>query len=275
VLIPAFIAAYSGKDPNKIALINDNNPNIKANPFSGFLPEPNWKLDYNGLSKIKPFDKIFTNITFSHAYTGDLSMNGFTSALDYESKYSYPSFYDSTARSFVPYFLIPNITITEQFAPLIGVDMTLTNQMQFKFEYVKQRMLSLSLIDYQLSETRSTSFTIGAGYKKKGMKLLAGIPLPKFLSKKGTSKLDNEINFRLDFKVLDNVTANSTLDQLSNYATAGSKEITLSPTIDYYLNSKVNVKLYLDRRRVIPYISSSAPITTTRAGVEVRISLAP
>ena len=52
VLIPAFIAAYSGKDPNKIALINENNPNIKSNPFSGFLPEPNWKLDYNGLSKI-------------------------------------------------------------------------------------------------------------------------------------------------------------------------------------------------------------------------------
>jgi len=275
VLIPAFIAAYSGKDPNKVALINETNPNIKSNPFGGLLPEPNWKLDYSGLSKIKGLDKIFSSITISHGYTGDLSMNGFTSALIYTSKYDYPSFYDTTSKSFVPYFLIPNITIQEQFAPLIGIDMTLKNKLQAKFEFIKQRILSLSLIDYQLSETRSTSFSVGAGYKKKGMKLLAGIKLPKFLSKSGSSKLDNEINFRLDVKVQDNVTSNSILDQNENFATSGSKEITISPTIDYYLNSKINVKLYFDQRRVIPYVSSSAPITTTRAGVQVRISLAP
>ena len=194
--------------------------------------------------------------------------------------------YDTTtgtgSKNFVPYFLIPNVTIQEQFAPLVGIDMTFTNQMQFKFEYVKQRTLSLSLIDYQLAETRSTSFTIGTGYRKKGLKLPFLKHLPTFLSKKGTDKIDNELNFRLDFKVLDNVSSNSTLvsndvaeNQQGNYATSGSKEITISPTIDYYLNSKVNVKLYYDRRRVIPYISSSAPTTTTRAGIEVRISLAP
>jgi cell surface protein SprA len=274
VLIPAFIAAYSGQDPNKVGLIKETNPNIKSNPFSSFLPEPNWKLDYTGLAKLPGFNKIFTSFTLSHAYSGDLSMNGFTSALIYESRYDYPSFYDSSARSFVPYFLIPNVTIQEQFAPVVGVDMTLKNQMQFKFDYNKQRTLSLSLIDYQLSETRSTSITFGMGYRKKGLNLPIK-KLPKFLSKKGSSKLDNEINFRCDFKILDNVTANSTLDQMNNYATSGSKEITFSPTLDYYLNSKVNVKFYYDRRRVIPYISSSAPITTTRAGVTIRISLAP
>jgi cell surface protein SprA len=277
VLIPAFIAAYTGKDPTKVGLINENNPNVKANPFSSLMPEPNWKIDYNGLSKIKGLDKIFTNVTISHGYNGDLSMNGFTSALNYESRYGYPSFVDTTTntgvKNFVPYFLIPNITIQEQFAPLIGVDMAFTNQWQGKFEYAKQRTLSLSLIDYQLSETRSTSVAFGVGYRKKGLNLPIK-HLPKFLSKKGSDKLDNEINFRLDFKILDNVSSNSVLDQESNYATSGSKEITLSPTLDYYLNSKVNVKFYYDRRRVIPYISSSAPITTVRAGVQVRVSLA-
>ena len=52
--------------------------------------------------------------------------------------------------------------------------MMFTNQMQAKFEYAKSRQLSLSLYDYQLSEVRSTEFTIGAGYRKRGMKLLGG-----------------------------------------------------------------------------------------------------
>ncbi len=276
VLIPAFIAAYTGQDPNSVGLIKQSNPNIKSNPFKSIIPRPNWKLDYNGLSRIKGLDKIFTNFTISHGYNGSLSMNGFTSALLYrdESGYGYPSFYDTISNNYIPYFLLPNITIQEQFAPIVGVDMMFTNQFQFKIDYAKQRMLSLSLVDFQLSETRSTEFSIGAGYRKRGMKLLGGLKLPKFLSKDGDSKLDNEINFRLDFKIRDNVTVNNRLDQNSTLPTGGSKEITISPTIDYFVNSRVNLKLFFDQRRVNPYISSSAPITNTRAGVQVRISLA-
>ncbi len=276
VLIPAFIAAYSGKDPKLVSLIDQSNPNIKSNPYKGFIPKPNWKIDYTGLSRVKGLEKIFSNITLSHAYNGSLSMNGFTSALFYADKFSYgyPSFYDPIAKNYVPYFLVPNITITEQFAPLVGVDVMFTNQLQFKVEYTKQRTLSLSLIDFQLSETRSTEFAIGGGFRKRGLKLFGGLKLPKFLSKGGSGKLDNEINFRFDMKIRDNVTVNNRLDQEATLPTGGSKEITLTPTIDYYLSSRVNLKLYFDQRRVIPYISSSAPITNTRAGVQIRISLA-
>ena len=276
VLIPAFIAAYSGQDPNSVALIKQSNANIKSNPFSKILPRPNWKLDYNGLSRVKGLEKIFTNVTLSHGYNGSLSMNGFTSALLYQdvSRYGYPSFFDTISKNYIPYFMLPNITIQEQFAPLVGLDMTFTNQFQFKIDYTKQRTLSLSLVDFQLSETRSTEFAIGAGYRKRGLKLLGGLKLPKFLSKDGGSKLDNEINFRFDLKVRDNVTVNNRLDQNSTLPTGGSKEITLSPTIDYYLNSRINIKLFFDQRRVNPYISSSAPMTNTRAGVQLRISLA-
>jgi cell surface protein SprA len=275
VLIPSFIAAYTGQDPNKVALIKQSNPNLKANPFKAIIPRPNWKLDYNGLTKIKPLDKIFTSFTLSHGYTGNLSMNGFTSALLYQdvSRYGYPSFYDTSSKNFIPYFLVPNISIQEQFSPIIGVDMTFVNQLQAKFEYTKTRQLSLSLNDYQLSEVRSTEYVIGAGYRKKGLKLLAGLKLPSFLSKNNSSKLDNEINFRIDFRIRDNITSNSRLDQDNNFATGGSKEISISPTIDYFLSYKVNIKLYFDQRRIKPYISSSAPSTNTRAGIQIRISL--
>ncbi len=276
VLIPSFIAAYTGQDPENVSLIKQQNQNIRSNPFKAIMPKPNWKLDYNGLNRVKGFDKIFTNFTLSHGYNGSLSMNGFTSALLYRdvSGFGYPSFFDTVSNNFIPYFLVPNVTINEQFSPLVGFDMMFVNQMQAKFEYTKTRMLSLSLFDYQLSEVRSTEFVIGAGYRKRGMKLLAGLKLPKFLDKDGKGTLDNEINFRLDLRIRDNVTANSRLDQDNNFATGGSKEITITPTIDYFLNNRVNLKLYFDQRRVTPYISSSAPTVNTRAGVQVRISLA-
>ncbi len=281
VLIPSFIAAYTGQNAENVGLVKQSNPNIKSNPFRAIIPKPNWRLDYNGLSRIKGLEKIFTNFTLSHGYTSNLSMNGFTSALLYQdvSQFGYPSFIDTSNKNYIPYYLVPNITIQEQFSPLIGVDMMFTNQFQAKFEYAKSRTLSLSLIDFQLSEQRSSEFTIGAGYRKKGLKLPFNIPWPKFLrskdeTKNANSKLENEINFRLDFKIRDNVTANSRLDQDNNFATAGSKEITISPTIDYFLSNRVNIKLYFDQRKVIPYISSSAPVTNTRAGVQVRISLA-
>ncbi len=280
VLIPAFIAAYTGESPEKVSLINQNNPNIKSNPFRGIKPKLNWKLDYSGLSRVKGMDKIFTNFTLSHAYTGSLSMNGFTSALLYQdvSRFGYPSFYDTVSKNFVPYFLVPNVSLGEQFSPLIGIDMMFTNQLQARFEYAKTRQLSLSLVDFQLSEVRSTEFSIGAGYRKRGLKnplSFLNVKWPKFLTGKNGngSKLENEINFRLDFKIRDNVTANSRLDQDNNFATGGSKDITISPSIDYFLNNRVNIKLFFDQRRVNPYISSSAPITNTRAGIQVRISL--
>ncbi|MBP6432757.1 MAG: cell surface protein SprA, partial [Ferruginibacter sp.] len=290
VLIPSFIAAYTGQSPDKVGLIDQKNPNIKSNPFRAIIPKPNWNLTYNGLTRVKGMDKIFTNFSLSHGYTGNLSMNGFTSALLYQdvSRLGYPSFFDTLSKNFVPFFLVPNVSIGEQFSPLIGIDMQFTNQLQLKLEYAKSRQLSLSLIDFQLSEVRSTEFSIGAGYRKRGMKVPGFLGwFPRLLNKwskvdtntpgapaGNKNQLQNEINFRMDFKIRDNVTANSRLDQNSTFATGGGKEITIQPSIDYTLNNRILVKLFFDQRRLIPYISSSAPQTNTRAGVQVRISLA-
>jgi len=50
--------------------------------------------------------------------------------------------------------------------------------------------------------------------------------------------------------------------------------ISISPSVDYVINNRINLKLYFDSRRTIPKISSSPPVTTTRAGIQIRISLA-
>ncbi|HEX6180226.1 MAG TPA: cell surface protein SprA, partial [Chitinophagaceae bacterium] len=274
VILPAFIAAYSKKDPNKVSLIKNNNPKINSNPFSGILPKPNWRVTYNGLTRIPGLEKIFTNFSISHAYSGNLSMNSFNSALFFQDPFraNYPYFIDTLSGNYVPYFLIPNITISEQFSPLLDLDMQFTNQVSARIEFRKSRTLSLSLIDFQLAENRTTEFTIGAGWRKRGFPLPFRIKLPG--RPEAAKSLENDVNFRLDFSIRDVATSNSRLDQTVALPTSGQKEIIISPSVDYVLNNRVNIKLYFDQRRVIPKISTAPPITTTRAGLQIRIALA-
>jgi cell surface protein SprA len=269
VLIPSFIAAYTGKDPMRVNLLNQTNSSIRSNPFSGMLPMPNWNLLYNGLSNIPGLSEVFSNISLTHGYNGSLSMNSFSSSLLYadESRYSAPSFLDPVSKNYVPYFLIPNITISERMEPLIGLNITTVSQWSIRFEYKKSRLLSLSLVDYQLTENNSTEWVVGTSFRKRGLKLPFNIP------GLNNNKLANDLTFRLDVAVRDSYNSNSRLDQTNSYGTGGQKEITLQPSVDYVLNSKINLKFFFDQRRATPYISSAPPITNTRAGVNIRIAL--
>ena len=274
VLVPAFIAAYTKKDPNTVGLLkNGNDGSVKSNPFGGYLPKPNWRLTYNGLSRIESLQKYITNFTISHGYNSTLSMNSFNSALLFQDTllYGFPSFVDTISGNFVPYFLVPNILISEQFSPLIGIDFSTTGQLSGRFEYRKSRQLSMSLVDFQLSEVRSTEVTFGMRWRKRGF------PLPfriKFGKKEPTGKLENDITFSLDFSIRDDINSNSRLDQANAFATGGQRVVSIRPTIDYVISNRVNIQLYFDQRRLNPYVSNAAPSVNTRAGVQVRISLA-
>lgn len=271
VLIPAFIAAYTKKDPMSVQLVKNSNPNLRSNPFSSLLPKPNWNIVYSGLSRLPGLEKIFTNVTIRHGYNSTLSMNSFTTALLFQDPFhvGYPSFIDTQTHSYIPYFLVPNITISEQFSPLIGIDATFTNQLSVRFEYKKSRQLSLSLIDYQLAENHSTEYTIGMDWRKRGVPFLQNLRIGK-----NGKKLDNDVTFRFDFSLRDDATANTKLDQNLAFGTAGQKVVRLAPSIDYVVNNRVNLKFYFEQNKVIPKIATTAPLTTTRAGLQVRISLA-
>ncbi|HYC41106.1 MAG TPA: cell surface protein SprA [Chitinophagaceae bacterium] len=272
VVIPSFIAAYTGKDPNTVSLARNSNPNIRSNPYSGIIPRPNWTVTYNGLSRLKGLDRIFTNFSIRHGYHSTLSMNSFNTALLFLDplRVGYPYFRDTLTGNYIPYFLVPNLTIQEAFDPLIEVDMTFTNQLSTRIEYRKSRQLSLSLIDYQLAENRSTEITFGFNWRQKGVPFFK-----KGIIFRGKEiKLDNDVTMRCDFSLRDDATANSKLDQRTAFGTAGQKVIRIAPSIDYILNQRVSLKLYFEQNRNIPKISNAFPITNTRGGLQVRISLA-
>jgi len=125
-----------------------------------------------------------------------------------------PGFIDSTSGNFIPFFLVPNISMAERFEPLLKIDFTTISQFNFNLEFRKSRQLSLSLIDYQLSESRSTEWIVGLNWRKRGFKLPFGI------AGKG---LQNDLNLKLDVSVRDVSISNSRLDQTNAYGTGGQK----------------------------------------------------
>jgi cell surface protein SprA len=108
----------------------------------------------------------------------------------------------------------------------------------------------------------------GFSFRTQGLNLPFSIPGMK------NAKLVNDLTIKVDLSMRDISNSNSRLDQTNAYGTGGQKEITIQPSIDYVLNSRVNLQFFFDQRRVEPYISTAAPSTTTRAGVKVRVSLA-
>lgn len=269
VLIPAFLAAYGGRDVKDIPLVNESNSSIRSNPFSGYTPLPNWRLTYNGLNKLPFFQDILQSFTLSNSYTGNLSMNSFVSSFFYQDLLSvgFPSFIDSNSHNYVPFFSVPNITISENFGPLIGFDAKFISGLDLSFKFNKSRMLSLSLVDFQVSEQKSSEVIFGGGYRLKGLRF----PVPIF----GITELKNDINFRMDLGFRNDITNNSYLAQNAVIPTRGQKVITISPSIDYIINQSLQIKFFYDRTQTIPALSTSFPITNTRAGLTLRFLFAP
>lgn len=125
----------------------------------------------------------------------------------------------------------------------------------------------MSFLDYQLVEARTKEITVGLGYKWKNA------PIPwKVQGKK--KRLKNDLNLKCDFSLSDNITTNYKLDQAVSTPTQGMKTVSISPSAEYQVSSKLNVRLFVDKRYSIPATSASYPIRYTNAGVTVRFTLA-
>ncbi len=253
VLVPAFIAAYTGADPGTMDL----------NLFNR-MPAPNWRLSYNGLSKVDAFKKVFKTFNLKHAYKSTLTLNQFVTDLNYDE--SNPFAINPTSQNYFSEFEIPDIVISERFAPLIGIDFKTVNDITGRFEYKKSRNLAMNFTDYQLNETNTTEFTISAGYRIKDFVLPIKIGPDKVKPK-------NDLNFKFDFSFRDDITINHVLDQETSVVTRGLKTIRISPSIDYAINKNINIRLFYDRSQTIPATSASFPITNTQAGLTIRYAL--
>jgi cell surface protein SprA len=128
VLIPAFLAAYTEKDPNSVGL-----------DIFKTMPAPNWKLTYNGLSKLGKLKNVFSSIQISHGYRNTLTVNSYNTDIFYDSANPYDTNNDNYNLNFnyTARYEIPQVVINEQFQPLFGIDVKLKNEMTFKADVKK------------------------------------------------------------------------------------------------------------------------------------------
>ena len=173
-----------------------------------------------------------------------------------------------TIGNFIPKYDYQQISIAEQFSPLIGVDMTFKNSLQARFEYKKDRTVSLSYASIQVTEVRGEEYTFGAGYKFKRVKL------PFVRVGPAKTRITNDLNLKADFSLRKNTTLIRKLVENANQPSSGSTSISVKVSLDYNISERINLKLFADKLITKPFVSTSFPTSTLTAGLTIRFTLA-
>lgn len=262
VLVPAFLAAYTGKDPNKVGL--SAFPSIKS-----LLP--NWRVTYDGLIRIPVIRKYFKSMMLSHQYRCSYSVGAFSSFLDWVDAGQDGLGYIRDIQTGNPTpsspYDIAAVSITEGFSPLFGVDATLLNNITGKFELRKTRNLSLNISSYQLVEALSNEFVIGVGYKL--------TEFNKVLKMKKTRDFSNDLTIRLDFSYRKMQSLIRKIEDQFTQATSGNIAKTIQFSADYGLSRALTLRAFYDLQINEPIVSTSSyPTSNSNYGISLRFSLA-
>lgn len=261
VLIPAFMAAYTGQSPDKVTL----------DPFPGLSAMlPNWRITYDGLGKIEWFRKYFRSLTLTHAYQCTYSVGSFTSYTDWISVDGEMGFsQDELTRNPYPSspYNISSVAITEKFAPLIGLAATMYNNITLNAEYRDSRTLTLNSAAGQLVEASSKSFVIGGSYKIANFNSILKIGGQQ-------QGVNHDMTINADFTLSNNSALIRKIESNTAQATSGTRTLSINVTADYVLSKRLTVGAYFDHQINTPLVSSTAyPTTNTNFGISINLSL--
>ncbi len=247
VLISSFLAAYGSKDPDKVTL--------KTFP-SIWDMMPNWRVSYDGLSRVEFFKKFVTSITLNHAYRSSYNIG------QYISNPTEDIGFMDNQYNFIPLFDASSVSISEQFSPLFDLNTNWKNSLSTRIEFNRSRTLSLSTANNQVNEMSSKEIVIGTGYRFKEVQLIIN-----------QREYKSDLNARADLSVRDNRTVIRKLAEDSDQITAGQRIITIKTTFDYVLSDRFNLRFFFDQRINKPFISLSYPTSNTNIGFSVRFTL--
>lgn len=265
VLVPAFLAAYTGRDASNVGL----------NPFLGLLNIlPNWSVTFDGLGRLPWMRDHFKSVNLTHAYTCKYAIGSYSSfstwvpALDLDNK-QVGFVRDVATDNPIPSsaYDISSVTLTENFSPLIGLNMTMKNSLSAKVEYRKQRNISLNVNSVQITEGHTDEFVIGAGYTIKDL---------NFITKNrdgGQKKVSNDLKLNVDVSYKDIKTLLRKVEEGITQASSGNKVFGIKISADYVLSQKINLQLFYDHQGTTPLISSSYPIKADNVGINIKLML--
>ena len=284
VLIPAFLEAYT----------SGNSHSLDIFPLLSHLL-PNWTLRYGGLAKLPWLRDHFKSVNLNHAYKSVYSIGSYSSYSSWVPIDGDLGYVTAADGSLSPSSLynIPTASIQESFAPLIGLDVTLLNNMTVKLEYRSTRNLNLSMTSIQLNESRSNDWVVGLGYKISNFNLfgMGGNGRKVKTKGKNTNNDDNnssngkssknnsrgvnhDLNMRLDVSLRDQAAITRDIATGVSSASSGNSAFKMSFAADYTLSRMLTLSAYYDRQTNTPLLSSSSyPTTTHDFGLALKFSL--
>ncbi|WP_231374047.1 T9SS outer membrane translocon Sov/SprA [Aureivirga marina] len=252
VLLPAFLAAYSGQDAN----------NVSLNAFSQDVPFPGWKLTYKGLMNFKWFKKNFRSFTVTHGYNSIFAISSYTNNLQYNPLDNQKDI----AGNYYGKYLFTNVSMIEEFSPLVKVDIKMKNSFSFSGRINKDRSLTLNFDNNTLTQIRGTEYEIGIGYIVKDLKMkmrFAGKP----------TKLKGDLNLKATFSLRDDLTQIREIEQENDQITGGQKIIAIKFSADYNLSRSLITSFYYDQNISKYAISTTFPRKSISAGLSVRYTI--
>ena len=250
VVMGAFLTSYT----------NNGVSSKNINPIKN-VPLPNWSVNYNGLTKMPFMKKLAKNFVIRHGYSSTVSIAGMQTNL----KANETNSARDINNNFEAMKVIQNVTISERFSPLIGIDATWNVKGQgliTKFEIKKDRSATLSLNNNQVTEILGTEWVIGSGFKFTKVQ----IPIKKIPA--------SPVNIRFDLSFRDNQTVIRKVVEHSNQATAGQRVVSIKSSADYNIGTNLVIQLYYDQVITTPKIATSYPTGNMSCGLRLRFNLA-
>lgn len=279
VMVPAFLAAYTNMGSQ-----------MSIFPTLAHLL-PNWSIKYSGLSKLPWFRDVFKSVNINHSYKSVYAVGSYSSYstfMEYMGGLGFIT--DATTGMPTPnsMYNVSTVSINESFSPLLGVDVTLNNNMTIKAEYRKTRVLSLSMTSVQVNESSSNDWVIGAGYTINNFRLFGGGGSNKHRRVKSknannnsssnrsrsTGGVNNDLRLRLDLSLRKQASISRDIATMTSSANSGNTAFKLAFSADYTVSRLLTMSFYYDRQTNTPLLSSSSyPTTTQDFGLSMKFSL--
>jgi cell surface protein SprA len=253
VLLPAFMAAYSGTNPEKV-----NTGLFKK------IPIPNWTLRYTGLMKLDFFKKNFSNFIISHGYRSSYTVSSFTNNLQYDSANAFSN--TNSAGNYESELLVSAATLVDEFNPLLKVDMKMRNSFSLRGEVKRDRTLTMNFNNSTLTDIRGTEYVLGMGYVIKNVQINT-----RFTGKKQTLKGD--VNLRADVSLRDNLTQIRAVDEDNNQISGGQRLFSIKFTADYRLSNSLTASFYYNHQTSKYAISTTFPRQAVNGGFNIIYNL--
>jgi cell surface protein SprA len=249
VLLPSFLAAYSGSDAG----------NASLGIFRNF-PIPNWAVKYNGLMRFDMFKRNFKRFSLQHNYRASYTINQYRSNFNYDEN---PNGVDDSG-NFYNKTIISNINLVEQFSPLIKMDFELKSSLKILTEIKKDRALSMSFDNNLLTEVNGLEYVVGLGYRFKD------VIFSSRLADNPSGIIKGDINMSADFSYRNNQTVVRYLDYDNNQLAGGQNIWAIKLKADYAFSKNLTAIFYYDHSFSKAVISTSFPLTNIRSGFTLR-----